>query len=318
MPTNNLGKITKVDLRKAWKHEASDFTAWLAGKENLQLLSDEVGIDMSLVQTEASVGRYSIDILATEESTGKQIIIENQLEPTNHDHLGKLITYASGSDAKFIIWVVEEAREEHRQAVDWLNEHTEEDIAFFLVRVELWQIGDSPFATKFEIISKPNDWAKSVRQAVTRGSGQLTDTKARQLEFWTQFKAFAEEKKTTLRFQKPAPQHWLNAHIGTKHGCVSLNVNSFDESVRTEFYIWNNKDIFHFLESQKDEVERNVGLKLDWQELPGKQASRIRAEMSGLIDNTDEWEKYFAWMLKTAEKFQETFSTSLKKYKGDE
>lgn len=113
-----LGKLAKVDLRDVWKHEASDFSKWLAEKENLDLLSDEIGIDISLIQTEANVGKFNVDILAEEENTGRKIIIENQLEPTNHDHLGKLITYASGFDAEIIIWIVKDVRDEHKQAID--------------------------------------------------------------------------------------------------------------------------------------------------------------------------------------------------------
>lgn len=128
---NQLGKMVKVELRNAWKHEASDFTNWLAEEENLRMLSDAIGIEIKLIQTEASVGRFNLDILAEEENTGDKIIIENQLEATDHDHLGKIITYASGYEAKVIVWVVKEAREEHRQAIDWLNENTIEDISFF-------------------------------------------------------------------------------------------------------------------------------------------------------------------------------------------
>ena len=159
MAVNNLGKIKKIVLRKAWNHEASDFTNWLAEEDNLRLLSDGIGVDIKLIKTEAAVGRFNVDILAEEENTGNKnkIVIENQLEATNHDHLGKIITYASGFDANMVIWVVKEAREEHRQAIDWLNEHTDEDLAFFLVQIELWQIDESRFAPKFEIVSKPND-----------------------------------------------------------------------------------------------------------------------------------------------------------------
>lgn len=131
MQSQQLGRLEKVELRKAWNHEALDFTKWLSLTENLQLLSDEIGIEISLIQTEALVGKFSVDILAEEENTGRKIIIENQLEPTNHDHLGKIITYASGYDAEIIIWIVENAREEHIRAIDWLNEHTDEDINFF-------------------------------------------------------------------------------------------------------------------------------------------------------------------------------------------
>jgi uncharacterized protein DUF4268 len=206
-----LGKLKKVELREAWKHEASNFTQWLAQEENLTLLGDEIGFDIKLLQTEAAVGSFNVDILAEEENTGRKIIIENQLEITNHDHLGKIVTYASGYDAQIIVWVVKDAREEHRQAVDWLNEHTDENTEFYLIRIELWQIESSPYAPKFEIVSKPNDWTKAVRSDTSK----LTDTKIKQLEFWTQFKDFAKKRQTKLHLQKSYPQHWTNIGIGS-------------------------------------------------------------------------------------------------------
>src|SRR5947208_1681225 len=123
-----LGKLKKVDVREQWKHEANDFTKWLSQEESLQLLGNEIGYDIVLLNTEAACGDFNVDILAEEESTKKKIIIENQLEITDHDHLGKLITYASGHVASIAIWVVRDVREEHRKAVDWLNEHTDEDL----------------------------------------------------------------------------------------------------------------------------------------------------------------------------------------------
>lgn len=311
--SKDLGKVKKVDLRSAWKHEAADFTEWLAKEENLSMLSDELGISIKLIQTEATVGRFSLDILAEDENNGKKIIIENQLESTNHDHLGKIITYASGFDASMVIWVVKSAREEHRQAIDWLNEHTDEEISMFLVRVELWQIGDSPFAPKFDIISQPNDWAKSVKKSV--GDNKITDTKAKQFEFWEQFKEYAREHKTSLRLQKSYPQHWTNISIGNSNAHISLTLNSFDDAIRTELYIPDNKDVFHFLKERKKTIEKELGYKVEWMELQGKKASRIKAETSGNIDDTDSWEEYFKWMQETAEKFQKVFAKALKKYK---
>ena len=159
-----LGKIEKIeDLRTIWKHEAHDFSKWLAQEENLALLSKAIGIDMVLKETESSVGSFSVDLFASEEGTGRKIIIENQLEDTDHDHLGKIITYASGKGAEVIVWIVKRARDEHRQAIEWLNQHTDENIGFFLVEIELWRINDSLPAPKFTIIEKPNDWAKTMK-----------------------------------------------------------------------------------------------------------------------------------------------------------
>ena len=197
---SNLGQLKKVDLREAWKHEAYDFTQWLSQDENLRLLGDEIGFDMKLLQTEAGFGSFTADIIAEEENTGKKILIENQLEPTNHTHLGQIITYASGYGAHVIVWVVKEVREEHRQAIDWLNEHTDEGIEFYLVKIQLWQIADSPYAPKFDIVCKPNDWAKAVRSSVD--PGELTETKEKQLQFWNAFKEFTKTRGAKFRLQK--------------------------------------------------------------------------------------------------------------------
>ena len=149
----NLGKLKEIkDLRKVWPHEALDFTPWLAEEDNLALLADAVGLEITLDETESSVGDFNVDIYATETGTDKRIIIENQLEDTNHDHLGKLITYASGKSASSVIWVVKRAREEHRAAIEWLNNHTDEDIAFFLVEIKLFRIDNSDIAVKFDVV----------------------------------------------------------------------------------------------------------------------------------------------------------------------
>lgn len=302
---NNLGKLKKVELREAWKHEAIHFTQWLAMEENLLLLGDEIGFDIKLIQTEAKVGSFNVDILAEEENTGKKIIIENQLEITNHDHLGKVITYASGYDARIIVWVVKDVREEHRQAIDWLNEHTDEDIEFYLLRIELWQIEDSPYAPKFEIISKPNDWTKAVRSSTE--SSVLTTTKVKQLEFWTEFKEYARRRQTRLRLQKSYPQHWTNISIGSSDAHISLTINTRDGAFGTELYIPDNKDLYTKLYQSKEQIEADLEVKPEWMELPTKKASRIRILKSGVFEDQDKWESEFEWLLNEAEKMQMVF-----------
>lgn len=313
MSSNKLAGIKQVDLRKAWAHEASDFTNWLAEEENLRLLADELDIEMNLVQTEAVIGRFNADILAEEIGTGNKIVIENQLEATNHDHLGKIITYASGFDATMVIWIVKEAREEHRKAIDWLNEHTDEELAFFLVRIELWQIDNSPLAPKFEIISKPNDWAKSTKQSAS--GSVVTETKSLQLAFWEQLKAYAQKQGSKLRLHKAKPQHWLNIAIGTGIAHISLTFNSFDGAVRVELYIPDNKKAYQYLADRRVEIEKELGMNLVWMELQDRKASRIKTEISGQVENESEWEDYNKWMLETAEKFEKVFQKYLKRIK---
>jgi hypothetical protein len=241
-----LGKLIKVeDLRTVWKHEALDFTKWLSKSENLALLGDEIGIEMNLIEREASIGNFSVDILAEEENTGRKIIIENQLEITDHDHLGKLITYASGYDAEIIIWVVKEVREEHRQAIDWLNEHTDEKLNFFIVKLELWRIDDSPCAVKFQVVSRPNDWTKSIRQSTIKSN--LTETKLLQLEFWKQFKEFVTAKGTTLKLRKALPQNWYDMSYGVSGANIVLTINTQSKLIGCEIYMPDSKELFHSL-----------------------------------------------------------------------
>ena len=215
MADYDLGDIKRVDdLRSVWKHEASDFTRWLAEEENLKLLSEAVGMRIRLVETEASVGSFSVDILAEDEDTQTKVVIENQLEPTNHDHLGKVITYASGVDARVAIWIVREAREEHQRAIDWLNEHTDESLAFFLVQIELWQIDDSKKAPRFEIISKPNEWAKAAKQSVSSMNSPSA-------EFWEQFRNYAIAHDTNWIY----PNHLVGTLCALKLGTKGIGLN---------------------------------------------------------------------------------------------
>lgn len=308
-----LGRLKKVDLRKVWKKEPTGFTNWLATDENLALLGDEIGIDLKLLQTEASVGRYSVDILAEEENTGRKITIENQLEATNHEHLGKVITYASGFDAEIAIWIVKEVRDEHKQAIDWLNDHTDEKVNFFAIKMELWQIDDSPYAPKFHIVAKPNEWAKAVK--ISSGRPVLTETKVMQLDFWNKFKEYAENKGTKLRMRKPYPQHWFDISVGNSYAHISMTINTQDNKMSCEIYIPDAKEVYKGLFVQKDIIEKELSEKLEWMELPLKKASRIKISKEADFSKTDDWEIYFKWLKNEAELFHKVFSKHIKKVK---
>ncbi len=302
-----IAKLKKVELREVWAHEAHEFTKWLAEPENLELLSDEIGIGIELVQIEANVGRYNVDILAREENTSKKIIIENQLETTNHSHLGQLITYAAGLEAEYIIWLVREAREEHQQAVDWLNEHTDDKLNFFLVEVELWQIGDSDAAVKFSVVARPNGWKKTVMEA--GADGEQTETKTLQFEFWQKLREFASQTFPELKLRTPRAQNWYDISIGRSdcHVCLTLFLD--EGKVGCELYISNSKELFVNFRQKKDGIEKSLGLegKIDWQELPGRKASRIRAFAPFDLDDEKNWEKAFQWLGRTAILFKKAF-----------
>ena len=303
-----LGKLSKVDLRTTWRHEALDFTTWLSKEENLSLLSDEIGVSIKLIQTEAPTGDFNVDILAQEENTGRKIIIENQLEETNHEHLGKLITYAAGHDASIVIWIVDDVRDEHKEAIDWLNENTESEINFFLIKMELWKIGDSQPAPKFHIISKPNDWKKIIKESTDQS---LTQTKISQLELWNKFKEYVRKAPTSLSLRKAYPQHWYDISLGSSEAHIALTVNTKENCVGCELYIHDNKEMFSKLKENKDMIEKELGIVLNWEELPGKKASRIEITKkadSRIIDAKDNWDEYFEWLKNDAEKFKKVFS----------
>lgn len=286
-----LGKLKKIDLREAWKHEALDFTQWLAKDENLALLSEEIGVDINLIETEANVGSFNVDILA-EDSNGRKIVIENQLESTNHDHLGKIITYASGYNAEIIIWIVKDVCNEHKQAIDWLNEHTDEKINFFAIKLELWQIDGSSYAPKFQIISKPNEWAKIMKAPIS----SLTERKLKLLDFWTALNEYLNNKNSEINPQKPSSDHWNNISVGTSKAHISLTALAKEKKIGCEFYIPDNKELYFYLVEHKEEIEQIFGQELYWQELKGKKASRISISRDNFnLYEDNDWEKDFAW-----------------------
>ncbi len=300
-----LGKLKQVELRKVWLHEAHDFTQWLAEDKNLEALSSSIGLEINLLETEASVGRFNVDILAEEENTGRKIVIENQLESTNHDHLGKIITYASGHDAEIVIWIVKDVRDEHKQALDWLNEHTDDQTYFFLIKMEVWQIGDSNYAPKFNVVSEPNDWAKAIKAG--GGNKSLTETKLLQLEYWTKLKEFAAENSKLKLGHKASPQHWYNISIGRSDCYLALTLNKFNGLITCQLYIPDSKETYFEFESRKITVEEQLGYKLQWNLMEDKKASIIEIATKFDYRNIEEWNKQFSWFLEKAEDFKRVF-----------
>ena len=216
MTQQALGRLTRVDLRDIWTSEATDFTPWLAQPENLVILGETLGIDLEVEALEKAVGPFRADILCKDIGTDSWVLVENQLERTDHNHLGQLLTYASGLKAVTIVWIAERFSEEHRATLDWLNNITDESFRFFGLEVELWQIGDSPAAPKFNIVSKPNDWSRLVAQAARAlDEAALTDTRAMQRAYWEAFHSVLNTAGGPISGnRKPQPQSWMAYSIG--------------------------------------------------------------------------------------------------------
>ena len=297
-----IGKLEKGDLRDIWAHEEYDFSLWLAQEENLKLLGDTIKIDISLIEKESKIGGYSADIYAEEDGTDNKIIIENQLEDTNHDHLGKIITYASGKDAKYVIWIVKHARDEHRRAIEWLNEHTDTEIGFFLLEIELWKIGDSAPAPKFNIVEQPNDWAKEEKKS----SSVVSESAKKCLEFWKAFNAYAEKDKAFVKsfnLRKPRPQQWYDLGVNNANLYISMNVLVRKGTLNTGLYIPHKKEIYDALLAQKSEIEKIVGCELIWRQ--ASKASRLFVEKEIDVEDQGNWETCFRWLMDMNRLFKE-------------
>ena len=304
-----LGKLTEINVRDLWKHEQYDFSSWLAKEENIEELGNVIGLNLVDVNTEVYVGAYRCDLVARDETTGIKVIVENQLEATNHDHLGKIITYASGLDAKVVVWIVKEAREEHRSAVEWLNNNTLSDIAFFLIEIHAYKIGDSLPAAKFEMVEKPNDFIKNTKGSNT--NGELNRTQAERLEFWEQFNTVVVEKGKPFSLRKASTDHWYDVALGITGIHISITLVNKSNIIGVEVYIDDDKALFDSLLEKKDVIEKQTGMAFCWERLDSKKASRIKYSIPGL--DFDDHSNYHNLMVEVIDKVM-TMRTVFKKY----
>lgn len=280
MSTVKIGKLTEVDVRDLWKHEQYDFSNWLAKEENIKLLDDEIGLTLMDINKEVYIGSYRCDLVAKDETTGQIVIIENQLEATNHDHLGKIITYAAGLDAKTIIWIVKEAREEHKAAIEWLNNNSSEEIGFFLIELHAYKINDSLPAPMFKVVEKPNNFTKTSKQNYS--DKELNRSQNERLMFWEEFNTVIVAKGKPFSVRKPTTDHWYDVAIGTSEAHLAINLVNKENKIVLELYILDNKNLFDHIYEDKEKIENTLQMSFSWERLDGKKASRIKHDVLGL------------------------------------
>ncbi len=328
-PTDQLGRLERVPLRDVWQGEASHFTPWLAREENIALLGDSIGIELEVEAQERNVGPFRADILCKDTATDDWVLIENQLEQTDHTHMGQLMTYAAGLKAVTIVWVAQRFRDEHRAAMDWLNSITDSEFNFFGLEVELWRIGDSAVAPKFNVLSKPNDWSKTVaRQAREGDGGSLTESKQLQLDFWTGFREFVLERDSIVTPTKAFPQHWMNMSIGRSGihlSAIASLWNSASQSydkheLRVELVLsdTNSKVFFSQLEAQKVEIEAELKGELTWYNPEEKRMCRIYLRREADLNDRSRWGEYHGWLLEKLEALRRAFAGRVRKLETDE
>jgi len=278
----DFGEMKAVNIRELWPNEARDFTPWLA--ENIERLGEALGMDLEIAAREADVGDFSLDLLAKDLGSGRYVVIENQFGATNHDHLGKLITYAAGVDAVAVIWLTEAVRDEHKQALEWLNRRTDADIHFFAVLVQVLRIDQSRPAFVFKPVVSPNEWQRAARESVERQS-------PRGEAYRRYFQTLIDELRDQHRFtgaRAGQPQNWYSFRSGVQG--VSYGTSfAQGERVRAEMYIDHgdadtNKALFDRLLTQKAAVEREFGEPLEWERLDDRRACRVAVYRQGSIE----------------------------------
>ena len=311
MPTKPpLGRLKPVPLRDAWESESGEFTPWLAREENIQILGSALGLDLEVEAQERNVGPFRADILCKNTVDESWVLVENQLERTDHGHLGQLLTYAAGLKAVTIVWLAQRFTEEHRSTLDWLNEITDEKFNFFGVEVQLFQIDDSPVAPHFSVISKPNDWSKTIRIV----AGELTPTRKLQLSFWTKLKEHAAQRGTSLKFQTPRPQSWASLSIGRSGFWMdaTMSPQTGEISVQLIIHTAAPKADFRQLFAQKEQIESEAKEQFEWREAPEKVQKRIELRRRATPNNEATWPELFEWLLTKLELIHGVFGPRVK------
>lgn len=310
MSIPTLGRLERVDLRKAWISESGDFTPWLAAKENLKLLGDTIGLDLELEATERFVGPFRADILCRESVSKGWVLIENQLEKTDHTHLGQLFTYAASLKANTIVWIAERFTDEHRAALDWLNDISGDQLSVFGLEVELWRIDDSAMAPKLNVVCKPNNWIQQSPPLQLSSAGQLY------LEYWQQFMEYVRSRSTIIKARKAFPQNVASFAIGRVgfelQSWLSLDRGALDASLAMTDS--NAKSYFDQLLLDKEALENEIGAPLAWARLNDGIYSYVswHGPVYQVTDRAD-WPEQHAWILQALERLHRVFAPRIRK-----
>lgn len=310
-----LGEIVQVNVRNFWKHEQYDFTPWLASEENMDRLASAIGLELEVEGIEVAVGPYSADILAKDIGSNRYVVIENQFGKTNHDHLGKLITYASFLDAGAVVWIAEHFTEEHQKALAWLNDHTTEDLEFYAVAVELWQIDQSRPAVRFNVVSRPNELVKQA--AATKTVGELSDARQTQLEFWTAFRDRLLSQGILKSAQTPRAQYWFDISIGKSGVFLSNIANTQEGRIGVRLYITHHLAgwLLPALENSKQEIESEIGEPILWNPNPDNRDKIVAIYRDANLEDRNSWPAHLDWMVSRVTRFRDAFGTRVKTIK---
>lgn len=308
MTSLNLGQLESVDLRTVWSDEAGDFTPWLAQEQNLALLGETVGIELELEAQEKDVGPFRADILCKDTTTDNWVLIENQLERTDHNHLGQLLTYAAGLKAVTIIWIAQRFTDEHRAALDWLNEITDDRFNFFGLEVQLWRIGQSPVAPAFDVVCKPNEWSRTISGAANRMvESEVSDTRLLYRDYWAALVEHLDQCGSTVRMKKPQPQTWMTFPVGRSNFYLTASISKQKKTASVCLIIYGAEHVpyFDLLAQEKGAIEEELGDEIEWRRRPeGKESHVCRPFENMDPENRDDWPRQHDLLRRTLEQFR--------------
>lgn len=294
-----LGRLTEVPPREVWPHEAHHFTPWLLG--NVDVLSELLGMDLVLEVAEHPVGGFSLDLKGYDGSTGETVIVENQLEVSDHTHLGQIITYAAGTDPTTIVWVTTGFRPEHRAAIDWLNERTDENTRVFGVVIRVVRIGESTPAPAFELVAQPNDWNKIVKKATARTNPELSQRGATYQEFWEVVTAKVSPEHPSWVRKSPSTGSYYDTHFGVP-GVVGPLGWTRDGLVSQIYMLANDPALaqtrFQTLFDSRKHFEEILGETPVWDPMENRKATRVSL-VSAYTDIEDRaaWPDMIDWLI---------------------
>lgn len=312
----DFASLEAQDVREYWENEAQDFTPWLAEEiraEPVSELEDTLGLDLEVKEEEKSVGRYNVDILAEVVDDNRNVVIENQLNSSDHDHLGKSIAYASGVDADIIVWIAPRFYDEHRDAIQWLNENSREGVNLFAIQLKVWKIGKSDPAVRLNPAAEPSEW----KEKAQRPEGELNETEQLREEFWTEFRNQIEQQDTPLSPRKPYPEYYYNNPIGKAGLELQFTIKTSKNELGVGLVIRDDAEAYWQLVEDREEIDTPFHQNVVWEEpeetRSGNERSKIMVTKNVDVAEEERWDGYIEWMLENGEQFHDVFYDRLQR-----
>ena len=312
----DLKQLTPVDISKVWENEPQHFTPWLAREENLTLLGEALSMELELDAQEINVGGFRADLRCKNTVDDSWVLIENQLEATDHRHVGQLLTYAAGLDAHTVIWIAKTFRQEYRAMLDWQNRITDERYRFFGIEVKVWQIGASDRAVQFEVVSSPNNWGRDVSQHTG-----LSETEQQLKRYWTGLRDYIADNGSSVNCPAPTTRNYLQFSIGRTTFTLQAWVASTNREIGIRLYMAGDfsKAHYYLLKEQQEEIHNEFGETLEWHELPENERSRIslsKADTDPLDENN--WPQQYKWFTAKLERFDHVFRPRIRSLNAED